>query len=212
MLQMPNETPETAKPYVILAALAFDETGEAALREAARGVGPHSVLHVVHVIREESQAKSSLELEALEARMNEASGRLRDAIEKQWPEAPHKIVAHVRVGALAKSIVQTAVDLNADLLIVGTHQRAGLKKLLLGSIAEQIVDHAHCPVLLAVPKDYQGRAHSDSIQPPCTDCLETRQKTQGEQFWCERHQRTYLKPHVYTPSESTHPVSVMPSH
>jgi nucleotide-binding universal stress UspA family protein len=212
MVQMPNETQQNAKPYVILAALAFDETGEAALREAARSVGPHSVLHVVHVIREESQAKTSMELEALEQRMNEASERLRGYIEKQWPQAPHKIVAHVRVGALSQSIVQTAVDVNADLLIVGTHQRAGLKKLLLGSVAKQIVDHAHCPVLLALPKDYQGRAHSDSIQPPCTDCLETRKQTQGQQFWCERHQRTYLKPHVYSPSEATHPTSVMPTH
>ena len=164
---MPNDTP--AKPYVILAALAFDETGEAALREASLSAGPGSELHVVHVIREERPAKTAMELEALEARLSQASEELRSYIEKQWDRAPHRIITHVRVGALARSIVQTAVDVNADLLIVGTHQHRALKRLLLGSIAEQVVEHAHCPVLLALAKDYRGISHSDSIEPPCPD-------------------------------------------
>ena len=35
-----------------------------------------------------------------------------------------------------------------DLVIIGTKGRTGLKRLLLGSVAHGIVQHAHCPVLL----------------------------------------------------------------
>jgi hypothetical protein len=97
--------------------------------------------------------------------------------------------------------------------VVGTHRRGGLKKLMLGSIAQQVLEHAHCPVLIALPKDYAGKSPSDTIQPPCPDCLETRRASNGEHYWCERHSRSYLKPHVYEPSATTsRSASVMPTH
>jgi hypothetical protein len=68
-------------------------------------------------------------------------------------------------------------------------------------------------VLIALPKDYTGKAVSDSIQPPCPDCVQIRQSTSGAQYWCERHSRAYLKPHVYEPSDAQRrPSSVMPTH
>jgi nucleotide-binding universal stress UspA family protein len=36
----------------------------------------------------------------------------------------------------------------ADLIVVGSHGRSGLKKLLLGSVATHVVTHSHCPVLV----------------------------------------------------------------
>ncbi len=53
----------------------------------------------------------------------------------------------VRLGDAAEEIVAAAKELNADLLVVGTHGRSGLKHLLLGSVAEHVVRHAPCPVL-----------------------------------------------------------------
>lgn len=54
----------------------------------------------------------------------------------------------VRVGSPATEIVSAATDLNADLLCVSTHGRTGLAHFLLGSVAERIVRHAPCPVLV----------------------------------------------------------------
>ena len=200
------------QPYIILAALAFDETGELALREAARIAQqrPESELHLVHVVVEEAPATSALELVSLEQRLANAPGQIRQCVERTWAETPSKIVAHLRAGQPSRSICQTAVDINADVIVVGTHRRAGFRKLILGSVAEQVLQHAHCPVLIALPKDYSGKTPSDSIQPPCPDCVQLRQTTNGAQYWCERHSRTYQKPHVYEPSD-TRPSSVMPT-
>lgn len=200
------------QPYTILAALAFDETGELALREAARIAQqrPESELHLVHVVVEEAPATSALELVSLEQRLANAPGQIRQCVERTWAETPSKIVAHLRAGQPSRSICQTAVDINADVIVVGTHRRAGIRKLILGSVAEQVLQHAHCPVLIALPKDYSGKTPSDSIQPPCPDCVQLRQTTNGAQYWCERHSRTYQKPHVYEPSD-TRPSSVMPT-
>lgn len=53
----------------------------------------------------------------------------------------------VRVGDAGEEIVEAAADLNADLVVIGTHGRGGLKHLLLGSVAEHVVRKAPCPVL-----------------------------------------------------------------
>ena len=50
-----------------------------------------------------------------------------------------------------------------DLIVVGTHGRSGLGKLLLGSVAEDILRHAPCPVLTVGPK-VSGRAKLPAIQ------------------------------------------------
>jgi len=58
---------------------------------------------------------------------------------------------HVHVDALigepAKTIVDHAAAINADLIVMGTHGRTGLAHLLMGSVAEHVVRAAGCPVL-----------------------------------------------------------------
>jgi nucleotide-binding universal stress UspA family protein len=204
-----------SQPYIVLAALALDETGVFALREAARLVQqrPGSELHLVHVVLEETQGASALELVSLEQRLAAAPAQIKQYVEQVWSETPSKVVAHLRAGQPSRSILQSAVDINADIIVVGTHRRAGIKKLMLGSVAEQVLQHAHCPVLIALAKDYSGKVLSDTIQPPCSDCLQVRKTSNGDQFWCERHSRSYQKPHVYEPSDSfRRPTSVMPTH
>jgi nucleotide-binding universal stress UspA family protein len=54
----------------------------------------------------------------------------------------------VRVGSPAREIVALAGSLPADLIIISTHGRTGLKHVLLGSVAEHVVQRAPCPVLV----------------------------------------------------------------
>jgi nucleotide-binding universal stress UspA family protein len=56
--------------------------------------------------------------------------------------------AELQTGDPRTLIVDTAEQLHADLIIMGTHGRRGVSRLLLGSVAEQIVRTAPCPVLL----------------------------------------------------------------
>jgi universal stress protein A len=55
--------------------------------------------------------------------------------------------AEVRVGSASEEILAAATEDKADLMVIGTHGRTGLKHLLLGSVAEEVVRKASCPVL-----------------------------------------------------------------
>jgi nucleotide-binding universal stress UspA family protein len=46
-----------------------------------------------------------------------------------------------------KAIVELAQNQNVSLIVMGTHGRTGLMRLLMGSVAEAVVRHATCPVL-----------------------------------------------------------------
>ena len=47
-----------------------------------------------------------------------------------------------------EDILETAKDWNADLLVLGTHGRTGLKHLLMGSVAERVLCHSDIPVMV----------------------------------------------------------------
>ena len=53
----------------------------------------------------------------------------------------------LRTGDPRDVIVQTAEELKADLIVMGTHGRRGLSRALLGSVAESVVRHSPVPVL-----------------------------------------------------------------
>ena len=53
----------------------------------------------------------------------------------------------VRIGSAFLEIIQYAKEVQADLIVVGTHGRTGLKHMIIGSVAEKVVRKAPCPVL-----------------------------------------------------------------
>ena len=59
----------------------------------------------------------------------------------------HRLV----IGNPADEIVQIAAEENVDLIVMGTHGRTGLKRFLMGSVAEAVVRKAKCPVLTVKP-------------------------------------------------------------
>ncbi len=52
-------------------------------------------------------------------------------------------------GDPASEIVRCAREERCDLLLIGTHGRTGMRRLVLGSVAEAVIRRAHCPVLIA---------------------------------------------------------------
>ncbi len=54
----------------------------------------------------------------------------------------------LKTGDARDEIDRTAVEVEANLIVMGTHGRRGVSRLLLGSVAESIVRTAPCPVLL----------------------------------------------------------------
>jgi len=47
-----------------------------------------------------------------------------------------------------RGILETASEVGADLIVMGSHGRRGLEKLVLGSVAAQVLAHAHLPILI----------------------------------------------------------------
>jgi nucleotide-binding universal stress UspA family protein len=52
------------------------------------------------------------------------------------------------VNSVIESIIDYATSKNIDLIVIGTRGRTGLKRFLMGSVANGVVQHAHCSVLL----------------------------------------------------------------
>jgi nucleotide-binding universal stress UspA family protein len=65
-------------------------------------------------------------------------------------------------GDPARNIVEQAVAIEADLVVMGTHGRTGFERLLIGSVAEKVLRKAPCPVLLVPP-------HVTATAPPDVD-------------------------------------------
>lgn len=58
-----------------------------------------------------------------------------------------EVTTEIREGDPAETILAYADEVGADLLVAGTHGRSGVKRHLLGSVAERLVRHATCPVM-----------------------------------------------------------------
>ena len=56
--------------------------------------------------------------------------------------------AVIEAHAIYRGILETASSVGADLIVMGSHGRRGLEKLVLGSVAAQVLAHAHLPILV----------------------------------------------------------------
>lgn len=75
----------------------------------------------------------------------EARKRIKAIAQEQGFTAPVRI--HVKEGDASTLILEQAASMKADLIIMGTHGRRGVRRFFLGSVAETIVRRATCPVL-----------------------------------------------------------------
>jgi nucleotide-binding universal stress UspA family protein len=51
-------------------------------------------------------------------------------------------------GSTADGILKCSAEFNADMIVVGTHNRTGLNRLIMGSVSEHVVRYSHVPVLV----------------------------------------------------------------
>jgi nucleotide-binding universal stress UspA family protein len=139
----------------------FSPTSQSALPYAvaiARRFG--STLHLVHVFSEANLLMMSggVDYVSMGTIYEDAHAEAREKLEEiatRIEGVPHRIYA--RHGLIWTNLAGIIVENEVDLIVVGTHGRTGLGKLLLGSVAENILRHAPCPVLTIGPK-VSGRA------------------------------------------------------
>jgi nucleotide-binding universal stress UspA family protein len=78
-------------------------------------------------------------------------------------------------GLPSDEIVAIAKDWNADLIVLGTHNRHGISRFILGSTAETVLRRAPCPVLVVRHKD---DATTDDAEPAVGACMTAHAKAE----------------------------------
>lgn len=82
-------------------------------------------------------------------KMSEEAGQHLERAKQKIDKANINCETIVRMGgAPHEFIVQEAKDRNIDLILMGTHGRTGLKRVLMGSVAQNVIAHAPCPVMV----------------------------------------------------------------
>jgi nucleotide-binding universal stress UspA family protein len=86
---------------------------------------------------------------------------------------------HARIGAAAPEILAAAAEVGAELILIGSHGRTGVDRVVLGSVSERVVREAQCPVMVCRPPAYR---HVDLLSVVPSD---------------HPHHR-YVRPHRYS--------------
>jgi nucleotide-binding universal stress UspA family protein len=194
--------------YVAVVGLDFSDLSDRALDQAIEVASLNGgEVHTVYVEPEqpiESVIQGSGPLDsattdaAIEQVRRRTGERIKAVTDKRGQLALTRAVAHFRRGSPAVEIAQLAADIDADLVVVGSHGRRGVARVLLGSVAERVSRLARCQVWIIRPKDHAASERVPEIEPPCPDCLTTREATRGAKFWCARHSEHHLRPHRYS--------------
>ena len=174
---------------VVLTGIDLSEQSGEVLQKAARlAMTCGGELHITHVIPADAvpspQAQGALRLFNLTDDIRVKLERL----VRELPESVRSIVLHVRLGKADVEIAQLASDIGADLVVVGTHGRRTLERLMLGSVAESLVRNAPCAVFVCRPKE--AVRPWEQIAPPCPDCLAVQRSSARKMLWCGRHRNT----------------------
>ena len=149
-----RETSPLPQLQTILVATDLSPTSNAALRVAAElAVTHHSRLIIAHVIeRPDTHASGIFDYSVETGIMADADAALREAVSHLPGEFTTALV-DVRLlhGRALPELLRLAGQSRVDLLVTGTHGRAGLDQIVLGSIAEKLARKAPCPVLVVRP-------------------------------------------------------------
>jgi nucleotide-binding universal stress UspA family protein len=153
--QREQTTPALALKNVLFAT-DFSATSDAALPYATaicRRFG--STLHAAHVLSDATllMMTGGVDYVSMSTIYEDANTEAREKLDLicgRCEGIPHS--NYVRHGQVWKNLAVIIEENDIDLIVVGTHGRTGLGKLLLGSVAEDILRHAACPVLTVGPK------------------------------------------------------------
>jgi nucleotide-binding universal stress UspA family protein len=187
---MNNDVP-TAPRFVLLTAI---DASPASDRVIAAAIGfarmiPGAEVHIIHVLEDLSQSAPLVRGSIVPppaAELRRAARELLDrhgrSVSMECPQI--RVVTHLAAGSAWRRVVQLAADIQADLVMVGTHDYGAVERFIIGSVAASVVRRASCPVLVVRAKEHQ---EVPEIEPPCSQCLRVQRETRGATLWCARH-------------------------
>jgi len=196
----------TVVPSRIIVGYDFSPLAQLALIEAALAASHResAQIHVVNVVETASPKRiSNRDSEDVDFELQERlRGDTESAIHQSGGKSEARIFAHVMHGQPAEQLLDMARYLEADLIVLGTHGHTGVKRLVLGSVAETVVRRATCPVLVTRARNYPAEPELVP-DPPCEQCVAARKATDGTRWWCAEHDRPWTPPTRYHYSNGT---------
>jgi nucleotide-binding universal stress UspA family protein len=116
-------------------------------------------LHVVAVGRTFPAAVYDVYTEAGREDLRREAQEVLDQQVRKIEEAGGTVaIAHLKMNERRdEAIVHLAEDIDADLIVIGSRGFGGLRRALLGNVADSVVRHAHCPVLVVRPTQGASR-------------------------------------------------------
>jgi nucleotide-binding universal stress UspA family protein len=141
-------------PEVIIAALDSSNGAGRVLAMAARlaRAFPAAALHVTHVFRTSRFDRAHAGAPAPNAdALADAKDHLEAHVRSARLQCRNSVTGHFIVGDPTNEILRVRAEIKADMLVIGTHDHSGFERLLLGSIADNLMRKAGCSVLVVRP-------------------------------------------------------------
>jgi nucleotide-binding universal stress UspA family protein len=136
-------------PKQVLVPTDFSEESAKVVDDWLGQVDSPDQLTVLHVAPQAAPSEADLSigwnLESIETR----GVHLLEMLRKKFADMKYsKVHFEVKFGTPATEIAKYAEEHHTDLIVLPSHGRTGLARLMIGSVAERVVRLAHCPVLV----------------------------------------------------------------
>ena len=131
----------------VLVPIDFSEMSNSALADALEFVDSPDNLYVLHVLPEMSPVQPGVIWENIDDQIRKE--KVHQYFEEEFTQPKYgKIHFDVLVGEPSAEIIDYAQDHKISLIIIPSHGRTGFNRFLMGSVAERVIRHCHCPVLV----------------------------------------------------------------
>jgi universal stress protein A len=142
----------------ILCPIDFSEYANEALKFAVLLAEKNrSSLHLIHILPKINYYDWNMNgvyplisEELLDNEKRETENKLIDLVKKLKAQNPKIDISYemIDTNTIADNIVNIAKKTNTDLIIMGSHGRKGIDRILMGSVAESVLRHAECNVMI----------------------------------------------------------------
>ena len=126
----------------------FSDESRSALDTALEIVDQQAAkIYVIHVLAELSPAEPGVIWG--EISNENRTQHVRESISETFSAPKYQgLNVEVCFGNAGFRISEYAQEIDADLVVIPSHGRTGIERMLIGSVAERVVQHSHCPVLV----------------------------------------------------------------
>lgn len=133
----------------ILVPTDFSEPSRSALRYGAAFADQFgAAVHFLYAVEHPTQfGFSGIDVTELTEELKTNADAKMEELHSMWAEYAFPVHKEIRVGNPAQVVVDYAKEIEADMIVMGTHGHGAVRHMLLGSVAERVVRMAPCPVL-----------------------------------------------------------------